>query len=276
MHSFLSPPARQLRKEARAALSGKWGIAVLAAILASMLGVHLGNSMFAACSTEFDLAHFTDRFGSPFDPEFWPAAVATVTDFFKAASQHFDSFWQAVRPALLGALITLCSFGLTYFVVGSSIQLGLARFQLSLTDGERPSVALLFFPFKDLFFRAMGLRALRILRIALWSLLLIVPGIIASYRYAMTSYIMAENPHMTATEVLRESARMMKGNKWRLFCLQLSFFGYRLLSLVTFGLAELWVAPYVGQAKAHFYHHISGRSAVRDMVEELSKISEGL
>ena len=276
MHSFLSPPARQLRTDARASLKGRWGLAVLTTILASMLGVRLGSSFVAAMSVELDLFHLTDRLGSLADPDVWKTAMSTLTDFCQAAIQHFDSFWQSVRPAVIRALITWLSFALTYFMIGSNIQQGLARLYLSWADGERASVGTLFYSFKDLFFRVLWLRIVRMVRVGLWSLILIVPGIVAAYRYAMANFILTENPHMTASEVLRESAHMMEGNKWRLFCLQLSFLGYRLLSLLTLGVAELWVAPYIGQAKAQFYHHISGRAAVRDMVERLAEISEGL
>ena len=276
MHSFLAPPAHKLRAGARASLRGRWGLAVLTAILAAVLGLRLGSSFFATMAIEFNPFHFTDRLGSLTDPDFWKTALSTLTDFCRAAIQHFDSFWQSVRPALIRTFFTWLSFALTYFLIGSNIQLGLARLHLSWADGERASVGTLFYSFKDLFFRALWLRAVRIVRVWLWSLALIVPGIIACYRYAMASFILAENPHMTASEVLRESARMMEGNKWRLFCLQLSFLGYRLLSLLTLGIAELWFAPYVGQAKAQFYHHVSGRAAVRDMVEGLKMVSEGL
>ncbi len=276
MHSFLAPPAHKLRAGARASLRGRWGLAVITALLASILGLHVGSSLFAAVTVEFDLFHLTDRLGSITDPNVWKTAIATLSDFCRTTIQHFDSFWQAVRPALIRALLTWLAFALTYFMIGSNIQLGFARLHLSWTDGEQASVGTLFYSFKDLFFRALWLRAMRIVRVWLWSFLLIVPGIIAYYRYAMASFILAENPHMTASEVLRESARMMEGNKWRLFCLQLSFLGYRLLSLLTLGIAELWVAPYVGQAKAQFYHHVSGRAAVRDMVEGLKMVSEGL
>ncbi len=276
MYHISAPPARQLRQSAREALHKNWALAALAALLASILGASLTASLTAACWIELNPLYIFERFGSPLSLEFWQTAYATTLDFAQAVVQNFDSFWSAVRPALLSALVTLLAFGATHMVVGSCIQLGLARFRLSLTDGESSSLGMLFCPFRDLFFKALWLRILRILRIFLWSILCIVPGIIASYRYAMSGYVMAENPHMSAGDALRESARIMDGNKWRLFCLRLSFIGYRLLSIVTLGIANIWIDPYVGQAEAQFYHQVSGRAAVREMVEELSIISQGL
>ena len=67
------------------------------------------------------------------------------------------------------------------------------------------------------------------LYIVLWSLLLVIPGIVKIYSYAMTPYIMAEHPSLTANEAITESRRIMDGNKWRLFCLDFSFIGWELL-----------------------------------------------
>ena len=67
------------------------------------------------------------------------------------------------------------------------------------------------------------------LYIVLWSLLLVIPGIVKTYSYAMTPYIMAEHPSLTANEAITESRRIMDGKKWRLFCLDLSFIGWELL-----------------------------------------------
>lgn len=67
------------------------------------------------------------------------------------------------------------------------------------------------------------------LYVALWSLLLFIPGVVKAYSYAMTPYIMAEHPGLTANEAITESRRIMDGNKWRLFCLDLSFLGWELL-----------------------------------------------
>ena len=116
--------------------------------------------------------------------------------------------------------------------------------------------------------------------ITLWSLLLFIPGIIAAYSYALTPYIMAEHPELRARDALRESKIMMKGNKWRLFCLELSFIGWILLVFLSFtalmlvsyfsgNLAALSIGmilflvgllilnPYIEASRAAFYREIS-------------------
>jgi uncharacterized membrane protein len=92
----------------------------------------------------------------------------------------------------------------------------------------------------------------------LWSLLFFIPGIIAVYNYAMTGYILAENPHMAASDALRYSKDMMYGNRWRLFCLEISFIGWDLLNIFTLGIGTLWLRPYKQAAVTAFYREVSG------------------
>ena len=88
---------------------------------------------------------------------------------------------------------------------------------------------------------------------SLWSLLLIVPGIIKFYAYAMTPYILIDNPELSANQAINLSCKMMKGHKFDLFFLQLSFIGWGILSVFTGGIGLLWLMPYMMSAQAAFY-----------------------
>ena len=90
----------------------------------------------------------------------------------------------------------------------------------------------------------------------LWSLLLVIPGIIKGYAYSMAMYILAENPEIGAREALRRSQEMMDGHKLELFCLHLSFIGWHLLAIITFGIAYVWVMPYINATVTNFYNDI--------------------
>ena len=90
----------------------------------------------------------------------------------------------------------------------------------------------------------------------LWSLLLFIPGIVKAYSYSMTMYVLADHPEMSATDAIAESQRIMQGNKWRLFCLDLSFIGWLFLCALTLGILTLWIAPYQETARAEFYESI--------------------
>lgn len=91
---------------------------------------------------------------------------------------------------------------------------------------------------------------------SLWALLLIVPGVIKSYSYAMTPYILKDNPELSNNVAIEESMRMMQGNKMKLFLLDLSFIGWCLLSILTFGIGMIWVASYMYTARAAFYEDL--------------------
>ena len=89
------------------------------------------------------------------------------------------------------------------------------------------------------------------------TLLTSIPAVVARYRYCMAYYLMIENPNLAATDAVRCSIRLMDGHKWRLFCLNLSFIGWRLLSLFTLGLLGLlYVNPYQEFAVTAFYRDL--------------------
>lgn len=92
------------------------------------------------------------------------------------------------------------------------------------------------------------------LLLGLWALLLIVPFFIKVYSYRMVPYILAEHPDMSPMEIIKCSCEMMNGHKWNVFLYDLSFIGWYLLSVVTFGLAGIfWTKPYKESADAALY-----------------------
>lgn len=103
----------------------------------------------------------------------------------------------------------------------------------------------------------------------LWSLLLIVPGIIKTYSYAMTMYIMIEDPEIGVMDAILKSREMMDGNKMDLVVLQLSFIGWVLLTMFTLGIGTLWLTPYYYATLTAFYNDI--KPEVRT-VEEIPEI----
>lgn len=144
-----------------------------------------------------------------------------------------------------------------HLFLGSVVGVGYSRFNLQLVDRNDAGFAHLFQYFPN-WKNAVCARLLRAVYVFLWSLLLIIPGIIASFSYAMTEYILAEHPEMTAREALAASKEMMDGNKWRLFCLRFSFIGWAILCAFTLGIGNLWLNPYKNAAIAAFYREVSG------------------
>lgn len=140
-------------------------------------------------------------------------------------------------------------------VLTPALSIALVIIYLKLTDGIKPEIAELFQHF-DKFWGAFKVTFFTGLFTFLWSLLFVIPGIIKAYSYAMAMYILAENPEMPALEAIDKSKEMMNGHKMELFVLYLSFIGWGLLCAVTFGIAAIWVIPYMNATMANFYKSI--------------------
>lgn len=224
--------ARDLRERARNALRGKWGVAVAVGFVAALLngGVSVSNS------------------GS--------AGVEGYLDFVS------HDVW------IIAATIMVVSMLLT-LVIGGAIQMGWAHFNTKLIKGQEVRFGDLFSQFHRLG-TCIAMYFVMYFFIFLWSLLFIIPGIIAAYRYAMVPYLMAEFPDLGVMDAMRESKRLMQGNKWRLFCLEISFFGWMLLGVITI-IGSLWVAPYMKAASAAFYMEVTGRGSVQPQYQNLSQ-----
>ncbi|MGC9361909.1 MAG: DUF975 family protein [Candidatus Syntrophosphaera sp.] len=147
--------------------------------------------------------------------------------------------------------------GLIPLILAGPFSLGIAMIFLKLRKGGDFRVEEMFDGFKD-FTRSLVAYLLIALYVFLWSLLLIVPGIIASISYSMTFFILAEDPRIEAQEAMRKSKEMMHGHKTEYFMLMLSFIGWFLLSCLTFGLGFLLLSSYVTMASAIFYNKIKG------------------
>ncbi len=120
--------------------------------------------------------------------------------------------------------------------------------------------------FKEKYGIALPVMSLVFLYIFLWTLLFFIPGIIKGYSYALTQYISIDNQELKADECINQSIRMMNGNKWRLFLLDLSFIGWYLLAIfLTLGIGLLWVAPYHETARILFYEDLKNQP---QLVEE--------
>ena len=235
--------ASDFRAIARDALRGKWMIAVIVGLVAALLGG--GGSDGPQVKLNIS------ETGANLD-----FAFAGQTVYSTGGGLHSGIGAFLVGSAVYIALAAIV-IAVIYFVLGSIIQVGYARFNLELVDRHDPSFDSLFAYFSYWKTTAVA-RLLQSLYVLLWTLLLIIPGISAGYSYAMTEYILAEHPELTASEAIDRSKQMMSGNRWRLFCMQFSFIGWDILSAVTLGIGSLWVRPYKQAATAAFYREVSG------------------
>lgn len=167
----------------------------------------------------------------------------------------------AIISAICGVLSSFAGIGsLIALLITGPFTVAFALLGIKVIRGEGITVADMFNGFKNLG-NTFLLYLTNQIFIFLWSLLLIIPGIIKSFSYSMSYYIMAENPEISASEARKQSIIMMQGNKWRLFCLHFSFIGWYILCGLTFGILYFWVAPYVETATAAFYEDLKIRNA---------------
>ena len=142
--------------------------------------------------------------------------------------------------------------------VGNAADVGLVRYFV-LNVETKPAFAEAFYGFKVKYLRNIGTLLLVGIKLALWSLLLVVPGIIKSFEYAIIPYILADDPDITSKEAFKKAKEMMMGNKWRLFKLNLSFFGWGVLCVLTMGVGTLFLMPYVCAANAEFFAELKNK-----------------
>ena len=102
----------------------------------------------------------------------------------------------------------------------------------------------------------------------LWALLLIIPGIMKAFSYALTPYILLDEPELTARQAITRSCEIMQGRRWKLFCLYLSFIGWGILSLLTFGIGFLWLLPYMNASFAAFYEDARAEYEAENSIEQ--------
>lgn len=182
-------------------------------------------------------------------------------DYRQSAWKSLSGKWgTCVLAYLIFSLIASACGGMSYYGVGAiagiillgPLTYGMSKISLFVARDKDVELGMLFNGFND-FGRALVLYITNNIFVFLWSLLLIVPGIIKQIAYSMSFYIMLDDPKISANDARKKSIEMMQGNKWRFFCLELSFIGWYLLSILTLGILMFWVGPYMETAKAKFY-----------------------
>ena len=240
------------RRIAREALTSKWTIAVAVGLVASILGASGDNGPEFKINIDGSNANLSFNFAGQ--------------DIFSTGG-GLNSNVEAFIAGSIGIILIAAIFmAIIYFVLGSFTGVGYAKFNLNLVDRKTAAFENLFEYFSHWKTTTIT-RLLRALYVFLWSLLFIIPGIVAGFSYAMTDYILAENPELTADEAITQSKEMMNGNRFRLFCLQFSFIGWDILATLAFGIGHLWLTPYKQAAYAAFYREVSGTEYHEDEFE---------
>ena len=217
------------RRIARENLQGNWPLSIVVCAVACILG---GMSV-----------------GGPFIPEFSfridGQDISNINDLLNLISPG------GISAFGLGSLLVL-----TRLIIGGVIELGFAQYLLKQYNHANFELHDLFSRF-DQFGQGFAQRFLRGLYTILWSFLFIIPGIVKSYAYAMTPFIMAENPDMSASDAIAASVQLMDGHKSELFTLDLTFLGWSILAALSCNIGNLALNPYKNAARAAFYKDLS-------------------
>lgn len=163
-----------------------------------------------------------------------------------------DSMWTLMTVITVVVLLFMLAFGI---LVSNVIKVGKCSYFMKQTAGVMETgVGELFSAFTRRYGNTVAVMFMRDIQIFLWTLLLIIPGIIKNYEYYMVPYLLAENPDMTWQDARDLSSRMMDGNKFSVWVLELSFLGWDLLGSLLCGVGRAFVAPYKEATYAELYH----------------------
>lgn len=224
------------KNEALAALKGNWSPAVLATV------VFLFLSMLAMSPSQAPvLSGTTDEM----------TAMAQAGDVAGLSTAMF----QLARWSSLGSLLQIFLYNV--LALGFSV----AFLKLLREKDNRLTSNMFGVAFRNYGHKVWGMFLMGFF-ILLWSLLFVIPGIVKAFSYAMTPYILEENPELSANDAIDRSRAMMKGHKFDLFWLMLSFIGWFILSVLTLGIGFLWLIPYAQTATAAFYEDVKAGYAV--------------
>lgn len=230
--------AKTIRARARGNLAGNWGVSIAIAVVAALLGGLIAGVSFLP---ELEIK-------TPFPT---PALQALLNSLQKIA----DTLNKGIQVGGFTLSFRSGIFGFAAFILGGTLELGYADFLLKQHDGKETHFNDLFSKFYN-FGTGFAQQFLRNLYVTLWGMLLIIPGIVKSYAYAMTPFLLAENPNLTASQAITLSKELMDGYKSELFILELTFLGWDILAALTLNLGNIALNPYKNAAYAAFYRQI--------------------
>lgn len=199
-------------------------------------------------------------------------------DYRKQAWNRLRGNWGATILAFLlySLIIGALSFtGIGTIILAGPLYVGMVAVFVQLTRTGTTKIEHMFEGFTTGFVNKMLGYILVSIFTALWTMLFWIPGIVKAHSYAMTYYILNDNPEMSANDAITRSREMMDGHKWQLFCLRLSFIGWILLSCLTFGVLLIVVMPYMQAAEAEFYEKLKNDElAAKGITAEATFVEE--
>lgn len=248
---------KDLKARARAAFHRNYWVCVLVAFILLFVGGNSGGSCNTGSSSS---SSYNNDYSSNYDYDDFDYGDYDYGDYNDYGSDFDDEMATGVLAAIGAIGIVFLIIFLVAFVLGlllsafvfNPFEVGGCYFFLDNAVSDAASVSGILAGFKSNYKGTVLTMFLRNLYIGLWTLLFIVPGIIKTYEYRMVPYILADHPEMDHKEVFALSKKMMDGEKWNAFVLDLSFLGWAILSLCGI-VAIFYVNPYIHATNAELY-----------------------
>lgn len=162
--------------------------------------------------------------------------------------QWIVGFVVLLIESLIVAALSTVTFGIGLFLLQSVITIAVYNVFISGYEGKKYEISDMANGITDELTNRICLSVLKQLFISLWTLLFIIPGIVKTYSYFLAEFISRKDPKLSATDCITKSREIMKGHKWEMFVFELSFIGWHLLAILTFGILYIWLAPYIIQS----------------------------
>ena len=184
--------------------------------------------------------------------------VTSNKDLMKQAREALSGRWGLALGTFILYMLIMAASGTVFIgtlLIGGAFAVGISTFGLSIARKEEARLEMIFSGFKN-FGNALILYLLIAIFVFLWTLLLIIPGIIAQISYAMAYFIMSDEPNIGAMDAINKNKKMMYGYKWKYFCLCCRFIGWFILGVLSLGIGFLWIVPYLNISFAEFYEDV--------------------
>lgn len=243
---------KELKTNAKAALKNYFGKAILAILLTGAIAA-------AGVTVFYIFAIILGVFGSSSTGTY--DDVVNMQDGSFSAEVSTNNMTEGAAAIFFVLYIILILFMLFVLV---PVSVGLYRF-FQKSRGVPTPVTEIFVPLKK-FAHIAGVMVVMAIKVYLWSLLFIIPGIIKSYEYFMVPFVLAENPEISRKRAFQISKAMTKGHKWDLFVLQLSFILWELGASITCGLLYIYLAPYEMATYAEAYYKLKAEAVAKGEV----------
>lgn len=177
-----------------------------------------------------------------------------VEAVFSPVPMPIDADYTTVTNVILGASVFAGVLELLWlFLVVAPLEIGVTKYYVQVSEDSNAVMDRCFDGFRYNWKNVVWIYFLMVMKLFLWSLLFVIPGIIKAFEYSMIPYLLAENPNMTAKEAFETSKKMTDNEKWNLFVLELSFIGWYLLGLLCCGIGTIFVTPYVRATEVQVY-----------------------